>query len=110
MVKLAVGENAFYGTQSPETFMTDNCSAMKGALAATWPAARQFLCVFHVLQQVWRWLLDSKHAIKKEDRQEMMATVKSLVYASSKGDFFKAWQEFKANPLSQRYTNFSRYC
>ncbi|XP_050699733.1 uncharacterized protein LOC126987091 [Eriocheir sinensis] len=89
--------------------MTDNCSAMKGALAATWPAARQFLCVFHVLQQVWRWLLDSKHAIKKEDRQEMMATVKSLVYASSKGDFFKAWQEFKANPLSQRYTNFSSY-
>ena len=108
MVKRAVGENAFYGKQSPDTFMTDNCSALKGALAATWPTARQFLCIFHLLQQVWRWLLDNKHGIRKEDRQELMAAVKGLVYASSKDDFFKCWEEFKANPLSQRYTSFSR--
>ncbi|KAK4316526.1 hypothetical protein Pmani_012302 [Petrolisthes manimaculis] len=108
MVKRAVGEKAFYGKQSPETFMTDNCNALKGALAVTWPAARQFLCIFHFLQQVWRWLLDLKHGIRKEDRQELMASVKCLVYASSKDDFFKAWQKFKDNPLSQTYTNFSR--
>ncbi|KAK4320926.1 hypothetical protein Pmani_008243 [Petrolisthes manimaculis] len=109
MVKRAGGEKAFYGKQSPETFMTDNCNALKGTLAVTWPAARQFLCIFHFLQQVWRWLLDLKHGIRKEDRQELMASVKCLVYASSKDDFFKAWQKFKDNPLSQTYTNFSSY-
>ena len=109
MVKCALGDGAFYGRQSPQTFMTDNCTAMKKALAETWPAARQFLCIFHLLQQVWRWLLDLKHGIMKEDRQVLMGAVKCLVYASSKEDFFTVWQQFQANPLSQKYANFSRY-
>ena len=63
--------------------MTDNCDAERSALRAVWPASAQYLCIFHILQQVWRWLLDTRHGVPKEDRQGLMAATKQLVYAPS---------------------------
>ncbi|KAF0717562.1 SWIM-type domain-containing protein [Aphis craccivora] len=37
------------------------------ALKAVWPSSKFLLCIFHVLQAVWRWLWD--------DRQPMMCNV-----------------------------------
>lgn len=108
MVKAAVGENAFHGKGVPQIFMTDNCDALKNALAATWPSAQQFLCIFHLLQQVWRWLLDSKHGISKENRQKMMSVAQHLVYATARDDFNSVWEKFMADPLAEKYPNFLR--
>ena len=40
--------------------------------------------------------MDSRHGIKKDDRQELMAAVKSLVHSRTKVDFFRVWEMFKA--------------
>lgn len=108
MVKEVVGDCAFYGKGAPQYFMTDNSDAEKKALAVTWPTSQQFLCIFHILQQVWRWLLDSKHCINKSDRQELMALVKSLVYAESGEAFDESLEKIHINPIAEKYSNFKR--
>ena len=52
MLKESVGEAAFAGKKAPDCFMTDNDDALKNALKAVWPESQQFLCHFHILQQV----------------------------------------------------------
>ncbi|KAG0717523.1 hypothetical protein GWK47_008026 [Chionoecetes opilio] len=108
MIKDCLGPVAFYGKGAPDCFMTDNCDAERNALKANWPTAQSFLCIFHVLQQVWRWLLDGKHGIDKDSRQELMGLVKSLVYAKSPVFFMETWEKFQNNSLVKRNSNFLR--
>ena len=54
---------------APRLFMADDDAAEKGALQNQWPDSTQLLCIFHFLQAMWRWLWDSKHEIKKDDRK-----------------------------------------
>ena len=63
-------EYAFYNkaTNGPKVIMTDNCDELKDALHAVWPNSRLLLCIFHLMQQVWRWLFDKKHGISQQDR------------------------------------------
>lgn len=86
--------------------MTDNCEAERKSLPATWPTANRFLCISHLLQQVWCWLLDSKHRIQKDNRQDLMAAMKSLVYASSKPEFSEVWQSLQSCSLMATYPIF----
>ena len=37
----------------PKVFMCDDSSSQSQAISATWPNAKQLLCVFHVLQSFW---------------------------------------------------------
>ena len=50
--------------------MTDNCPEERDALSTVWPEAKLILCTFHILQQVWRWLHDSKNGVDKFDRYQ----------------------------------------
>lgn len=109
MIKEALGDSAFYGKGNPQCFITDNCEAERKALATTWPTTMLFLCIFHILQQVWRWLLDAKHGIHKEHRKELMHMMKSLVYATSRDEFSALWSEVETSPLLEQYSNFRRY-
>lgn len=109
MLKKSLGASAFFGRGAPQSFMTDNCDPERKALAATWPSAQLFLCIFHLLQQVWRLLLDSKHGIPKQNRQELMASAKALVYAGSVAEFEKLWDGFQDNPLAIKHSKFVRY-
>lgn len=108
LVKNCLGPDAFFGKGAPDCFMTDNCDAERNALRSTWPTARSFLCIFHVLQQVWRWLLDGKHGVHKDDRQKLMGLVTSLVYAKSPDFFSETWVTFQNSSLFKKYPNFLR--
>lgn len=57
------------GRRGPVCVMTDDSRSERAALSAIWPEARLLLCTFHVLQAVWRWLLDAKHGINQHVRQ-----------------------------------------
>ena len=74
-----------FGNQGPETgtdiFMTDDDTAQRHAVRSHWKHATLLLCIFHFMQATWRWLLDSKHSISKDDRQHLMTTMQDLVFA-----------------------------
>lgn len=108
MVKEPFGDYAFYDRGEPQSFMTDNCDAERKALAATWPTSQRFLCIFHVPQQVRRWLLDPTHRIQNHHRQDFLADMKTLVYAKSREEFTEVWDYSQANSLANTYPIFKR--
>jgi hypothetical protein len=74
-LKSSLPDDAFFCAPSgkgPRVFMTDNCMELKDAIHQVWPDATTVLCIFHLLQQVWRWLHDKKHGIALEDRPHIL--------------------------------------
>ena len=72
MLKSVLPKHAFGGkgpNDGPRLLMTDDDAPEKGALQNQWPDSTQLVCIFHFLQAMWRWLWDSKHEIKKDDRK-----------------------------------------
>ncbi len=73
LLKEAVGDRLFGGQGHPDVFMTDDSATEKATLRALFPESDQKLCLFHVLQALWRWLWESSHGVSlKEDRQLLM--------------------------------------
>ena len=108
LLKLALGEDGFHTIGHPNCFVTDNSDAERRALQSVWPESHLFLCVFHILQQVWRWLWDAHHGIKKDDRQRLMAVAKQLVYSESEETFNNAWSAFTGSEDAKTYSQYSR--
>jgi len=74
--------------QAPLCFMTDNSSALKGALGALWASASQLLCHFHVSQAEWRWLLTSKNGVPAPDRKQYLQLFREVSDAQRFGVVF----------------------
>jgi hypothetical protein len=96
-LKTILPSYAFYG-RGPQTgpmiFITDDSSAERNALEICWPQGIRLLCTFHVLQAFWRWIYDSKHCIKKEDREFIMGKMKKILYAQSDTEMNAHYSEF----------------
>ena len=91
LLKTMLGDSAFFGKLHPAVFMTDDGEAEKNALKTVWPLTQQLLCVFHVLQAVWRWILDRKHAIDEAQRPTCLRLFKKLVYSINNTEFDNAY-------------------
>ena len=63
------------------------------------------LCVFHILQQVWRWLFDKSHGITKSDRVDIMKHFRKLVYARTVIDFDDITDQFMNSDVLNKYKN-----
>ena len=61
--------------------MTDNCGELGQGLREKWSQSTLLLCVFHILQQVWRWIYGKEHGISAADRLEIMRMFKALLYS-----------------------------
>ncbi|CAG8776460.1 9318_t:CDS:1, partial [Gigaspora margarita] len=83
LFKKNLPDSLFYrcGSQlGPAVVMTDNSYAERNALSFCWPNSVRLLCVFHVLQALWRWLYDSKYKIYKDDCVLIMQLFKKVLY------------------------------
>lgn len=98
---LDIVSNSFH----PKIFLTDNSEAEILALNKIFPNSLTLLCIFHVLQAVWRWLWDSKHGIPKEDRQNLMHSFRKILYSRTYQDAEKAFYDIS----STKYENWVKY-
>ena len=88
---------AFFGNvDGPSIIMTDNCSELREALRSVWPKATLLLCLFHIIQQVWKWLNDKKNLIDISDRKSLMAKFKSLAYQTDTKNFEDKYESIMA--------------
>ena len=69
--------------KGPDIFMSDDDTGQREALRVHRPQATLILCIFHFLQATCRWLVDSKHSILKNDRQQLMSIMQDLVFANT---------------------------
>ena len=102
-----------FGNQGPETgpdiFMTDDDTAQRQALRSQWKHAALLLCIFHFMQATWRWLLDSKHSISKDDRQHLMTIMQDLVFAKQHEEFQEIIQLLPSDSILQKYPAYQDY-
>ena len=108
LLQETLGQEAFFHQGYPCAFMTDDSDAERGALAAVWPHSKMFLCIFQVLQTVWRWLWNSANQVKLCDRKPLMNIMKRLVYASTKKKFENELEAMKKDQLLLQYGNVAR--
>ena len=90
MLKPSLPENAFHGRGpdvGPEVILTDNCKEERKALNTVWPSSTMLLCIFHILQQLWRWLHDKSHSISQADRPYILILFKQALYSESEERF-----------------------
>ena len=88
--------------------MTDNCAEERRALQFVWPSVTLLLCTFHMLQQVWRWLLDKNHQINQSDRPMILNMFKQALYAKSEDAFEICYNEL-LNDACKPYDNAVKY-
>lgn len=83
---------AFGNRGFPQTAFTDNSAAEINAIKNTWPSTKHLLCIFHVLQAIWRWLWDSGNNILSDDRTPLMNSFKKIMYAENVLEMETAYQ------------------
>jgi hypothetical protein len=109
LLKSCFSDLAFYGADGPRVFMTDNCSELREALKEAWPNSVLLLCIFHVLQQVWRWLHEKKNGITIEDRPTLLLSFKQILYAESEDDLHNSFDDLISSDVASKYANFKKY-
>ncbi|XP_066936171.1 uncharacterized protein [Clytia hemisphaerica] len=104
LLKSILPEDAFFNTpEGPSVIMTDNCKELHNSLRYNWPNARLFLCTFHILQQVWRWLYEKAHGISKLDRVKIMQLFRRLLYAEDIESHLALHEEFFNAEVVKKY-------
>ncbi len=99
---------SFYGKGRPDNIITDDSLAECEGLQRTWPVSTLYLCVFHFLQSMWRWLLSNDNKIDEDHRQTLMELVRKLVYAKTETELNDNYNLFKQNPVTKIYNFINR--
>jgi len=100
---------SFNGKGFPNIFLTDQSEAEITAFETVWPESTNLLCIFHVLQAVWRWLWDSKHGIPKQERPRLMASFQNILYSTTKDQANEAFNEANKENGEYMYSNWKKY-
>ena len=104
LLKETLPEEAFYFSPSgPDVFMTDNCDELRNSLHAIWPNSTLLLCIFHILQQVWRWLFERNHGVSANDRVDIMKLFRRVLYAQSVDEFDNASSVLIDSHITSKY-------
>ena len=65
----------------PLAIITDNCKEARNTLKSVWPSTILLLCIFHVLQKLWRWLHENYgHNINQADLPHILSLFKGGFY------------------------------
>ena len=87
-------ERAFYDNGGPPVIMTENCNELRNALKKRFPDSCLLPCIFHMLQQVWRWLYDRLHNIRADDRVEIMKKFRQILHCETEVKLQKMCDQF----------------
>ena len=93
----------------PTLFMTDDANAEINALRKVWPTAKLLLCVWHVLNAVWRWLWDNDHKVKKDDRPYLLKKFRKLLYAKTTAEYGEVKEDMLKDAICLQYPNYIKH-
>ena len=110
-LKEVLPKDAFYGRGSdgPKVIMTDDSQAERSAIHTVWPTCIRLLCVFHVLQAVWRWLWEKRHGIAHAHRPHLLTLLKRVMYAETVEDAELNYAILQADTDAMMYPNYLVY-
>lgn len=107
MLKDLIGPEAFFGAENgPSIFMTDDSVSERNSLSQVWPFSTLLLCLFHVLQAIWRWLQQAKHGILKQDRTHLFRCFKSIIYSQTEEECCFNFNQLKSDQTAKKCKSF----
>ena len=71
MLRSCLPDFSFHGCGAhlgPQVIIADICREERNTLKSVWRSTILLLCIFHVFQQLWRWLHENSHNIHQTDR------------------------------------------
>ncbi|CAG9813941.1 unnamed protein product [Phaedon cochleariae] len=93
LLKDILGDKVFHGrVNGPTFFMIGDSAAEQAAIQAEWPDSTDMLCSFHVLQCVWKWLMNSKNGVQVDHLHTLFEGFKKIMYASDEAACSAAYQ------------------
>ena len=102
-------KSSFGEIMYPDNILRDDSSPEREELKRTWPSTKSFLCVFHFLQSMWRWLWNSKNGINKEDKQYLKGCVRELVYAENTDKLDTTCQSYKKDAVIRKHEKIMKH-
>ena len=103
---------AFFGrgaATGPKIAMTDDSQVEQSSLSKIWPNVTLLLCVFHLLQALWRWEWNSDRKIDKHDRPTLFNLFKNLLYAKTDSEYVDAKNNLFGDPTVDKYPQFVKH-
>lgn len=97
------------GKSGPLLFMTDDSAAERAAIKKAFPNSELLLCIFHILQATWRYVLNGSNNIHFKDRQELFYLVKSMLYSNTQDDLSSKYEALFSCNTAKKYENFLNY-
>ena len=89
----------------PKIIMRDGSDTEGSAILSSWPSVIQLLCIFHVLQALWRWLFASENNIKLADRPHMLCIFRDIMYNTELDPSDSIKKMFK-DKIVKKYKNY----
>lgn len=102
-------QNSYCKQGYPDVIITDNCTAEINAINEVWPESQHFLCIFHVLQYVWRWLHDSKNGIPQDHQRNFYTNFQIILYCTSVEDAENAYNSAVAIAIVNKFVQWGNY-
>ncbi|KAK3916852.1 Uracil phosphoribosyltransferase, partial [Frankliniella fusca] len=101
LLKSILPPNAFFGRGDlgPQIGMTDDSAAERNSLKTTFPGIVLLLCLFHILNAYWGYVLDSKHKVAAEHRLEIFCLFKQWCRCDSLEEFEKLYADQLVHPF-----------
>ena len=99
VLKSILPEKAFFGRSGPGVIMTDDSDAERNSLKSAFITAVLILCKFHILQALWRYLLNSQNGVLQTDRQLIFEAFRKLFFCKTVQDAEKEYNKFMANEM-----------
>ena len=111
LLKDVLPEGAFFGRgeEGPNVVMTDDCTAERSAIHEVWPLCTLLLCIFHVLQAVWRWLWENRHVIPKNHRPHLLQLLKKVMVADTLEELEQWYTALQDDDTASRFDQFIQY-
>lgn len=105
-------KDGFFGgvSSGPLAFLSDDSEAERQSIHEVFPEATLILCVFHLLQAVWRFLLEGKNNIRKDHHPQLLSPLKKMTFGSSVIALEEAYAEIQANDIASLYPNYLAHC
>lgn len=91
------------GTSGPHAFLIEDSDNQKAAVNSVWPDSDVIICIFRILQSMWRWLWDDKHNVLKDHRLYLLYLLKTVLFASSDSELATKYQALCSDGVIVHY-------
>ncbi|KAG8194513.1 hypothetical protein JTE90_013265 [Oedothorax gibbosus] len=87
-------------------FLIADSEVQRVAFLEVWPNSSVAICIFRLLQHVWKWLWDEKNNILKDHRLYLLYLAKTLLFAASDVEIDEKYQVLSADSIAVHYPTF----